>query len=818
MTLKSLNRALLTTSWLVLCVAFTPSAIAQERVIEEIVVTAEKRAESVQDVGLSVQAFDQEGLARGGITDVSRLEFLVSGVNFAFVGNDAKFNVRGANSTQTFSDNSSIVGAFVDGVYKPRASQQTRAFFDVDRVEFLKGPQGTLYGRNTFAGALNLHTNRPDFEGVYSGVDASIERFDRTRLEGFVNLPISDDFALRVAAFSQRSDGYIENNAGPDIGAEDDLGFRISGAWEPSDNVDLILRYSRIEEDGREAGLFGYTFLCRNETPSGHTDPFGSVQNCANPVRGSTAVPSADQTGPYNVSQDFVPRADLVEDVISLEVNAELGPVLLKSITSYTDYENLIGFDFDFSPTPNSRGWFDETTESFTQEIQFNSNYDSPLQWTTGLYYSQDETFYSFSIFQQTVRDDSVRPTVGVVDNDGNPVLDDMGAQLMLPVLLGTPLVSLDTSINGFFADSTFIDIETLGVYGQVEYSLQDNLRLIGGLRYNDEDKDLFGGGSNFTGDTNGDGMVDSPVTVLIPDGASPIVIPNDPDQVFAINSGASDAVTLNPSAFTNYTWRAGIEYDVGDDAMLYFTASTGFLSGALNANGTVTDEQESQVYEVGYKSQLLDNTLQFNIAGHYTEYTNLLTQFQVPIGGIVQTFSQNGGEIEAFGIEVEAVWFPLELLTLSANASYLDSEFGVFGQVNPYQLFMGEEQSFIDVKGQTTPWSPEFTLSLIGSYEFSLKEGEYGTLTPYVQFYYSDEFATGNLLTPDPNQLQDSFTKTDLRLIWDSPERSYSVEAFVENIEDEAVLGRGNNNGDDLVQTGFLYPRNAGLRVKARF
>ena len=150
------NHPLMAIALAVLATGAGVSAHAAENVIEEIVVTAEKRAESLQDVSISVTAFDEEVLALGGIDDVSRLELLVPGLNYAFAGNDAKFNVRGANSSNTFGDNASIVGAFVDGVYQARASQQTRAFFDVSSVEFLRGPQGTLYGRNTFAGALNV--------------------------------------------------------------------------------------------------------------------------------------------------------------------------------------------------------------------------------------------------------------------------------------------------------------------------------------------------------------------------------------------------------------------------------------------------------------------------------------------------------------------------------------------------------------------------------------------------------------------------------------------------------------------------------------
>ncbi len=153
----------------------------------------------------------------------------------------------------------------------------------------------------------------------------------------------------------------------------------------------------------------------------------------------------------------------------------------------------------------------------------------------------------------------------------------------------------------------------------------------------------------------------------------------------------------------------------------------------------------------------------------------------------------------------------PVDEAQIGVAASWLDAEFAVFGQTNPYQLFNGQQVGFIDVAGETPGWSPEFTITLTGSYDFDL--GSNGTVTPYLQFFSSDGYNTGNLLSIDPNHDQDSFTKTDLRIAWRSTDDRYGVEAFVENIEDEAVLGRGNNGGDDNVQTGYLYPRNYGIK-----
>ena len=776
--------------------------------IDEIIVTAQKREENVQDVSISVTALNEKLLELGGIDDVSRLELVTPGVNFAFAGNDAKFNVRGANSTNTFGDNSSIVGAFQDGVYKARASQQTRGFYDVSSVEFLRGPQGTLYGRNTFAGALNLYTNKPELEEYSAGIEASYQRFDRQRAEGFINVPVSDTFALRVAGYYDKSDGYIKNLAGPDVGAQDDKGFRVAALWAPNDDLEVVARYQYSGEDGNEAGLFGYTFLCRNVTADGLTDAFGSVRDCTNPIRGSGGLGPASNGpdgDPYVISQDYVQPVDLVDHNLSLNVDYDLGGVILKSITNYNEFENDIGFDFDFGPNPVQNGGYDEESKGWSQEFLFNSDYDSALQWTAGVYYSDLKDRNTFYIYDQTVRrPNSDRPTVVTPQFPG-------GVQL----LVATGIVNRDRVINNPFANNVVIDTEYFGIYGQGEYSVTDQLRLIGGLRYNDETKAASCGGSNFSG---GDRVVNLVPGVI---GSSPAVLPNNAQDIFTYNCDAADAVTSEtvsdfPGSYDNITWRAGAEYDVTDDVMLYLTGATGYLSGSASTSST-TEEQTSRAFEGGFRSRLADNTLQLNGAVHFTTYDNLLTQRQEidPNTQIALTFTDNGGDIEAWGIEMDAVWQPSDALTLTGTLAYLDSEFKTFGQGNPYQLYRGEIVSFIDQSGTTTPWSPDLTLGASAAYRI---ETDIGTFTPYAQTYYSGGYNTSNLLANDPNHDQDSFTKTDLRLIWDAPSEQYSIEVFVENIENSAVLARGNNNSDDIVQTSYLYPRNQGIKFKARF
>ncbi len=212
-----------------------------------------------------------------------------------------------------------------------------------------------------------------------------------------------------------------------------------------------------------------------------------------------------------------------------------------------------------------------------------------------------------------------------------------------------------------------------------------------------------------------------------------------------------------------------------------------------------------------------MDGSLLLNVAAHSTEYTNLVAQFQTTTpGDRIVTTTINGGDIEATGVELELQWVPTDEWSLGLTAAFLDAEFGNFGQTSPYQLNRGVPTVFESVKGETPGWSPEVVVNLIAEYHFSLANG--GTLTPAIMFAYSDEYNTSNLYSLDPSHDQDSFTKTDLRLTWRSESGQYTVAAYVENLEDEAVLSRGNNGSQDNVQTGFLYPQNYGVMFQVNW
>lgn len=780
-----------------------PPPPAEESGLTDIVVTAQKRAQNLQDVSATVQAITGEDLAKNGINDVSRLEQLSPGLVFAKGGNDTKIALRGANSNSTFADNTSIVGFFVDGVFKPRSSQQSRAFFDVQRLEVLRGPQGTLYGRNTLGGAINIYTNAPSIadSGLSGSIDTRFSRFNTLRNEIVLNAGISDNFAARFALLTENSDGWVKNLVGRNLGIAKTLSFRASALWRASDNVDFTLRVTRIAENGNPAGMFAINGACRTVTTNGLTDPFGPVRDCQNPRRGSggtprfdliDGVPGLSNLDKRTVSRDFVHDDRLRETNVTLEANFDFGTVALKSISSFTNYTSLLGNDSDYSSNAHGREWVEENNKSYTQELQLISKWDGPLEITAGGYASYDELFFSYSSLRHTVDNLAGRPTTTSTNG------------VVLPILTGTTIVSPANSINSTSNNTQFIDSRYLGVFGEAKFSITDALRVIGGIRYNNERKHAVNGNAVYIGSL------------------TPSIAPSDPRGIFAYDPATATAKSDVTATFENVTWRGGAEFDINPDIMLYATASTGFLSGVMNQNGTVTQPQKSRSFELGLKSRFWDRRAQLNVSLYDVRYSDLATTFQIPnpanVGSFL-TLSSNGGVLKARGAEVSLALLPVDAWKISIGASYLDAKYGSFGINLPggFQVINGAVPAsrFIDLSGQRPPYTPEFTFSIATGYDFDIGVG---TLTPQVQFRYSGAYFAHGGLPFDLSGFQPSFTQTDLRLSLLSSNKRWTLEVFAENLEDEMLNQRTQTGGDGLQQANWGMPRNYGARVKIRF
>lgn len=773
--------------------------------LEEIVVTAQRRAENIQDVSLAMQAITGEGLLRSGITDVSRLDPVTPGVTFARYGADSKISMRGANSNNTFLDAAPSVGVFVDEVYRPRASQQTRAFFDVQRVEILKGPQGTLYGRNTLAGAVNLYSNAPSTKAFEGGFNIAYQRFNTLRSEGYINVPLSERLAVRIAALHENGDGWVRNLAGRNLGAQDTVSLRGSARYEGENGGNVTLRVTNVRERGTVTGLFAFAGLCRTVTAQGLTDPRGANLDCRNPRRGSAGTAGWDQRGPLVVARDFVHEDRIDELNATLEVNSPIGENLaVKGIFSYTNFKFDLGQDSDFSEVRVSADFLRERVKSKTAELQLSSTGAGPFRFTVGAYASRDDIDFLSGVIRFSRDDLTVRPLIAVPGFPG----------VSLPRLDPTPLISPQINLgdpavvgrNGQSANNfQYTDTTTLGLFGQLTYEIVQGLRVVGGLRWSRDDKSAinYGGAASNT-------------TLRGPQ--FPAAIP------LTIDAFAQDPILATSRlarAYENVTWRGAVEYDVNEDVLLFAQVATGFLSGSLTPAGTSTDDQKSINYEIGIKSRFLDNRVQLNASVYHTEYTNLVTSFQRPnIAGGVDTISANGGDIRATGVEAIIEARPIDNLRLTVAANWQDSRFGTFGVLAPHQLVNGDPTPvgrFVNLSGVRPQFAPTFTGSFIGAYDFDL--GDQGRITPQVQFYYSGPFSAQTQLSfLDPTGNQPAFTKTDLRISWFTADQRYGIELFAENVENAIVKQRVTYGGDGIVQATWGFPANYGVRVRGRF
>ena len=541
----------------------TPVAVAAADAggLEDIIVTAQKRAENIQDVSIAIQAVTAAGLARSGITDVSRIELITPGLTFARYGTDAKISLRGANSNNTFLDAAPSVGVFVDGVYKPRASQQTRAFFDVERLEVLKGPQGTLYGRNTLAGALNLYTKAPE-KDFGAGATISYSRFNDLRTEGYVNAPLSDSFAVRVAGLYERSDGFVKNLNGENLGNADTVSVRGSARYAPAGGGNVTLRVTNIRERGNVAGLFAFNGTCRQLNSQGLTDPYGTTRDCRNPRRGAAGTRALDPNDPLTVNKDFVHKDKVDEFNATLEGNYPVLDTLdAKAIFSYTNFRLDVGQDNDFSEVSIAADFLRERVKSYTAELQLASNNTGRLKYNLGGYASRDRIQFISASLRYRATDDfnnAIRPLVTTPDGVALRVLNPTPV-LSNVIDLGDPNLANRGGRNS--NTFQFVDTTTLGAFGQASFAILDSLRVIGAVRYSIDKKDAI----NFNGPTSYRGP-QFPLT--------------EPLTIAGFSNDKALATSRTGRDYGNVTWRAAGEFDVNPDVLLFGTVCDGVPVG----------------------------------------------------------------------------------------------------------------------------------------------------------------------------------------------------------------------------------------------
>ena len=602
---------------------FLVQPVATARQLEEIVVTAQRRTENLQDVPITINALTGEQLARSGIEYTTDLQFHVPGF---VLSPNAQFGLpflRGVGTDQITVGLEGSVAVHSNGVYLPRLVSSIMDFYDIERIEVIKGPQGTLFGRNATGGVINVTTRQPeaDFGGY---VDFSAGNYETLRVSGAVNVPLADNKAiLRVAALGSFDDGYASNPYLSDDSEETDVvSFRTQLLFNVTD--DLSIR------------LFGdYT---KDESSRGQSAQLQPVfASNLGVIFGAPLY-----TDIRTQSADALLQLDLEDYGFGAEIIWDLGSMEFKSISSYREYEQTWALDFDVSELNLIFSAPSESSESVLQEFQLASTGGGPLEWLVG----------AFLFFEEPEQD--FRLLFGAAPLGGTAL---------------TPGGFYDSGI----ADVTRVETEAYAVFGQVGYSFTDQWRATLGLRYSYEQKDVD---YNFTllniptPATAADLIANRPGLGFSPFGDAPKNSWNALTPKFGIEFAMTEDVLWFASATRGFK--------SGGFNSLLFGASPTLESVA---------EEFIWSYEGGVKASLMDGRLRANAAFFYYDYSdlqqNVLTEEAIAAGNGFANV-RNVGDAEVWGVELELDIAATDYLFFDGQLAYLDTEIERLQAPNP--------------------------------------------------------------------------------------------------------------------------------------
>lgn len=676
--------------------------------LAEIVVTANKRSENLQKAPAAVSVIGGDAIQSGGLVDATQLTKLVPSLVIGRQGQNAVVFLRGVGQTNSTPAAQPGISMNVDGVYVPRELGGA-SLFDLERVEVLPGPQGTLYGRNSAGGAINMVTRKP---GTDFGAEGYVEVGNYALIHGFgaVDIPVAEGIAVRGALDVNKRDGYLSNGAFD----EDSLSGRVSVSLKPSDRVSALVQYTYIRQGG-----VGMGFMSRGT---------------ANPPFGSTTDPWFNSFPNRDLS--FRNRGHIINGNLSIDLNDD---VTLSYMPSYMEDTSRHALQFN----GNSFAVFNQTVDQYSQELRLSSSGTGPLNWLAGLYWYKSHS---------------------TIDVDLNPAF-----------AVGFPapfvFVNFDNKLNSWAA------------FGQATYSVSDAFRVTLGGRYSN---DKFEGG-----------------------GSQVVAPPGPPVNDIYDGSGKKGRAD----------WKIGVEYDVAPQSMLYLTAQSGYLQGGFtavdrNAGLPRTFEPVKLIALTGgTKNRFLDNRLQINNEIFFYSYKNYQAQtVGVDAAGLTKFLVLNVPKTEIYGDQLDIVYSATVNTDLNLSVAYLHAKV-TEGFAPPPPPVPAAFKSF---KGFDMPNAPRWTINAAIEQRFPLSNG--GRVTARVASAYNSGYWT--VFSQEAFTHQDSFTKTDANLTYNSPEDRWYFGAWVRNIENNAsYYGAGQPSFDGAhVPTFIDAPRTYGVRAGFNF
>tara|TARA_R110002110_G_scaffold413729_1_gene641579 strand:+ start:62276 stop:64708 length:2433 start_codon:yes stop_codon:yes gene_type:complete len=764
--------------------------------LEEVVVTATKREVSVQQVPLSVTAISGEELVDMQITNILNLEKVIPGLTIRSAGNNPSAIIRGAGSAGT-SD--IAVPFYIDGMYLPNTGQALASFVDLERVEGLRGPQGTLFGRNTFGGLINIITRKPEMGELDYGLAVTAGDYSLMKYEGMLNVPLGDSVAFRLVAADEERDPFVENKFNSDAGVKDSnySYVRAQLRFEPAETLSINFSTSYWKDTANGNLSWGYKPLGvpLSRTDSTVLDPqngtleprVGKYIGCPDgdrPGGGFQAGNICDgqtealiQGDEFEIYSDITPQREAEETAYYLNIGWEVASHFVNFNAAMFDYEYFSFNDADFTSLANwGDGEFIETTNTQV-DLAISSLGDGRLQYTVGLYYydgQDDDNTYSY-VFASLAETWS----------------GYAGATPEMPSW-------------AYWMNQSAGGTESKAIYAQADYSLTEKLNLTVGARYTEDDRES---------------IVSNILDPTLGNAESRLFNANSPKPPSFDYTGA---VPVSGDESHN-DWRLGAEYFVTDEIMVYGSWATSYIAGSIDGTtGNLLDPQENETYEVGVKADLFDGSLRVNAAIYSAVYEGFsTTAFTIEGDGVPVARQVPGGGIDAQGIEIEGFWDVSNDLQLDFGIAYDDS---VYNNFNVASRTGNEGVDFVDASGQgwfemdgmDTPFSPDLTVSLGISYAFDA--GAMGLFRPRLQTYYNSGYETAREATFFSEQ--DSYTKLDLSVNWESANGSFTARAYVNNLTDEVISTSTDitPEPDFTAYADYSAPRNYGLRLGYNF
>jgi len=755
---------------------------AFSQTLEEVIVTATKRSESVQDVPLAITALSGDFMDQVNLTDVKDLVTYTPGVTG--ISQDSfidAISVRGIR-TQDFGVGGDPSSAFFkNDLYEGRNGSAVTTLFDLERAEILRGPQGFLFGRSSIGGAFSVHTRRAEIGSQNGYVNLDVAERDRLEVEGAVNVPMGDNLAMRFAGIYSEEDGFVKNYfPSEDLIEHENVALRWSSTYEN----DKFGVYTMVEYQERQQSGSVYRAVTEGDVWEQLEAALGPID-----VRGSDEDVDVDRS--FGDDDD----ADILS--LGMRIDYDLGFAQLTSNTGYKDHDYYYNEDYDGTPLHMESYRQDQTGEYFQQELRLTSQAEGPLQWYAGVSYYREDIDTEFTFAGE---EDLFCQYYGYYyweqNFDGCTDLYNYYAEYYGSDTSFTP------QANGLLVESGRVKgkYEGWGAYINLDYYITDNFDIEIGLRWTDDEKEL---------------------TTFVPTPAS------DLGPYWAYLFSTAEPLSARDS-WDDVTPRVIAKWRPTDEAMLFASYTEGFKSGGFDsfvvknsagltpwdidrfdtagktrADGfapATYDPESVDSIEIGYKDSWFDGRANTDLTVFYYEYEDLQVPVSIDRG---PSIIRNIGEVEAWGGEFSLTSGIGDYVTAYLAVGYLDSE------ANELQIACGLDNPN-GCEGRRIFWAPEFSGSLVFMGDIPLGNG---AITGSFELIWESERGGG---WEDLRETRiDSYEEMNLRVGYES-DNNWFVEAYVENLTDEFTWDGMNNLGlkEPHAFFGPRRPRTFGVRT----